>query len=188
MSGKLCEPHDAIYVQDLVTIHKHRDVLGGMEGALLAMLRTAIDCEPDVQIQATHGLSLVIAQHKHNCDLLAAITGAFESLIALVCTAGHKAVAGACRVLANVCDVFAASPLAALQLVHTEGALEALVGVMLGTVQERVATVEAARALANLTEKEKENENDLSVAQVALQAEGIPSISAFGMHSEKPHV
>ena len=127
MSGKLCEPHDAIDAQDLVTIHKHRDVLGGMEGALLAMLRTAIDCEPDVQIQATHGLSLVIAQHKHNCDLLAAITGAFESLIALVCTAGHKAVAGGCRVLANVCGVFAASPLAALQLVHTEGALEALV-------------------------------------------------------------
>ena len=59
---------------------------------------------------------------------------------------------------------------------------------MLRTVRERVATVEAARALANLTEKEKENENDLSVAQVALQAEGIPSISAFGTHSEMSHV
>ena len=59
---------------------------------------------------------------------------------------------------------------------------------MLRTVRERVATVEAARALANLTEKEKENENDLSVAQVALQDEGIPSPSAFGTHSEMSRV
>jgi hypothetical protein len=61
---------------------------------------------------------------------------------------------------------------------------------MLRTVRERVATVEAARALANLTEEEKENENenDLSVAQVALQDEGIPSPSAFGTHSEMSRV
>lgn len=182
--GKLCEPHGAVDAQDVATISKHRDILGGMQGALLAMLRTSLDCEPDVQIQATHGLSLVIALHEHNCDMLAGIEGSFDELVALVNSAGHKAMSGACRVLANVCNVFGASPLAALQLAHTDGALDALVGVMMRVLQDRIATVEAARAFANLTEKEQEDGNDLSVSQVALQAEGIPSLS--GENSQRP--
>jgi len=182
--GKLCEPYGALDAQDLATVQKHRDVLGGMEGAILAMLRTAIDCEADVQIQATHGLSLVVAQHPRNCDLLAALEASFDELVALVNSAGHKSVAGACRVLANVCDVYGASPLAALQLAHTAGALDGFVGVMMRVVQDRIATVEAARALANLTEIGQEDGQDLSVAQVALQKEGIPSLSGNGVLKE----
>ena len=68
-----------------------------------------------------------------------------------------------------------------IQVAHTPGALDALVGVLQRDVQDRLATVEAARALANLTEEEKEDGNDLSVAQVALQAEGVPSVAAFVM-------
>jgi hypothetical protein len=46
---------------------------------------------------------------------------------------------------------------------------------MCRALQDRIATVEAARALANLVEPEAPDGNDLSVAQAALQAQVRPS-------------
>ena len=117
-------------------------MVGGMAGALAALLRTAVSCEPDVQMQvcvcvcvcvcayvhisdvqmqATHALSLVVAEHAHNCDRLAALDDppALAALVALVAAAGHKAASGACRVLANLCDVYGGSVLAALKVPWT---------------------------------------------------------------------
>ncbi len=59
---------------------RHRDMIGNMEGAISALLRASIDCEPDVQIQSTHALSLVIREHKRNCDALAAYEGAYADV------------------------------------------------------------------------------------------------------------
>ena len=75
----------------------------------------------DVQLQATHALSLVVAEHAHNCDRLAALDDppALAALVALVAAAGHKAASGACRVLANLCDVYGGSVLAALKVPWT---------------------------------------------------------------------
>ena len=75
----------------------------------------------DVQMQATHALSLVVAEHAHNCDRLAALDDppALAALVALVAAAGHKAASGACRVLANLCDVYGGSVLAALKVPWT---------------------------------------------------------------------
>ena len=44
-------------------------------------------------MQATHALSLVVAEHAHNCDRLAALDDppALAALVALVAAAGHKA-------------------------------------------------------------------------------------------------
>ena len=72
-------------------------------------------------MQATHALSLVVAEHAHNCDRLAALDDppALAALVALVAAAGHKAASGACRVLANLCDVYGGSVLAALKVAHT---------------------------------------------------------------------
>ena len=36
---------------DMLAIARHRDMVGGMAGALAALLRTAVSCEPDVQMQ-----------------------------------------------------------------------------------------------------------------------------------------
>ena len=78
------------YMCPHTTAYRHRDMIGNMEGAVSALLRASIDCEPDVQIQSTHALSLVIREHKRNCDALAAYEGAYT---------------GVCPTYAHVCPV-----------------------------------------------------------------------------------
>ncbi|KAJ1490953.1 hypothetical protein T484DRAFT_1775938 [Baffinella frigidus] len=146
-------------------VARHRSIIGELPGCVAALFRCAIDCEPDVQAQASAALASVLRHNKDNLAQLCSLDDAILALMSLAATATHKAAPPANEAIANIADVRDGSVEAGLQLVTTAGVLDMLVEVMMREDNDgedsiydhedndrRNAAAEAARAFANATE------------------------------------
>lgn len=159
--GNLCDEDDAENSNDRKVLRQHKTMLIDLDGAMWALVRTAVECGPDVAAQACRSIATVIWAHKGAKEELCGLDGALGQIIDIAGAAGHKAVAWACRVIANAADVRGCTARLVVRIASTETLIETMVRVLLEQQgQDLKAGCEATRALANISEALSEREDD----------------------------